>query len=371
MARIYADHAGTSPLLPAAKEAMMPWLEGGGNPSSVHHEGRQAKAALDAAREVVATSIGVEFADVIFTSGGTESANLAIIGAALANQSMKRKRVLVSAGEHHCVLGCIKTLERLGFVVELLPIDCEARLSLPALENALGDDVFLVAAMAANNEFGTIQPTDEISALCAQNGTLYFCDQVQVFPQKIDQIAMASASAHKIGGPMGIGALAVQPGVKIGPLIAGGGQERERRGGTENVAGAVGFAAAILNLQDDHRAMARNAFVGELQAQPIKGLTWTVEDSTHQLTGHAHLRIDGCSAESMLIVMDGLGLSASNGAACSSGAVEPSHVMLAAGFSEKEAGEALRFTFGRSDSADLGRRAAKIVSEAVRMVQNS
>lgn len=342
MSRVYLDHAATSPLLPAAREAMLPWLDGA-NPSSLHLEGRRSKAAIDEAREVLASALRADFGEVIFTSSGTEAANLAILGAALAHEG-SRRRILFSAAEHHCVLHTQPALERLGFTVERLPVNQVAETDLNALEERLGDDVLLVSVMHANNETGTVQPVEEVTKLCSQNGALFVCDAVQSFlTLPVPDADLVTVAAHKIGGPRGVGAVRIRAGTKIKPLLAGGGQEREVRGGTENVAGVVGFAAAVLNQPSDDRAKLRDAFEAALPE-----FTWT--RPPHRLPGHAHGRIAGRMAETALIAFDRAGLSASSGAACSAGSVEPSHVMMACGYSESEAREGLRFTFGKGQS---------------------
>jgi len=364
--RIYLDHAATSPLLPAARDAMAKWAGEGANPSSLHAEGRLAKQALDEARETVADALGCLFAEVVFTSSGTEAANLAIVGSALANEDQRRQRVLFSAAEHHAVLETAPLLTRLGYEVQILPVDRYAAVRLDALEDALGDDVLLVAAMHANNEVGTFNPISQIVEMAHRCGALVFCDAVQTFSRDTGADLVA-VSAHKIGGPRGVGALTVRAGVKLKPTIAGGGQERELRGGTENVAGIAGFAAAVANQPPDRRQLVRDAFRRAL-SEPAE---WTTLDGPHAvLPGHAHLRAKGCSAESMLIVLDRMGVSASSGAACSSGSIEPSHVLLACGYSESEAREALRFTFGKSTTIEEAEEAAVRVSAAIRQVRS-
>ncbi len=376
--RIYLDHAATTPLLPEVREAMRPWLESAyGNPSSLHEEGRRAKDALDEARETLAEALGCLFAEVVFTSGGTEAANLAILGAALANRDTRRNRVFFGAAEHHCVLHTVPLLERLGYRVEIAPVDRIARIDLDALEGMLGDDVLLVAVQHANNELGTIQPAAEIAKMAREAGALYVCDAVQTFlcgplTPKADTLGadLLFVSAHKAYGPKGAGALYVRAGTKVQPVTVGGGQERELRAGTENVAGIVGFGAAVRPLHShpelsERTRTARDSFRRSLDESRPEGLRWTLEDSRDALPGHAHLRLDGLSAESMLIVLDRMGVAASSGAACSSGSLEPSHVLLACGYSEREAREGLRFTFGiDSTEAEAAEAASRCLSAA-------
>ena len=344
---------------------MAPWLAGEyGNPSSLYEEGRRARAAIDEAREVVSGALGCLFAEVVFTSGGTEAANLAIVGAALANEDAARRRILLGAAEHHCVLHTRPILERLGYRVESIPVDRVARVRLDELESMLAPDVLLVSLMSANNELGTIQPVDEVAVLAHRHGALYHCDAVQSLaiqspkPKTQDRADLASYSAHKIGGPKGVGALFVRAGTKVKPLSVGGGQEREMRAGTENVAGIVGFAAARSAILDLQSSPARDHFLDLLTAA---GFIPTVPNRADALPRHVHVRLPGVDAETMLIKLDRMGVSASSGAACSSGSLEPSHVLLACGYLAKEAREGLRFTFGPSTSVAEAEEAARVV----------
>ena len=396
MSRLYLDHAATTPLCREAYDAMQPWLlESYGNPSSIHEDGRKARMAIDEAREVVASALGCDFSEVVFTSGGTEAANLAILGAALNYRGYERPRVLMSAVEHHCVLHCRKPLEELGYVVETIPVDRVARVDLGWLESAMGDDVLLVAVMHANNELGTIQPADEVARLAEEHGALYFCDAVQTFgaegrgegvsPMRPEADAslylrpfvrppLLSVSSHKIHGPKGVGALVVRAGVRLRSLIHGGGQERELRPGTENVAGIVGFGAAAKAWVagaadgDARKRAARDLFLDRLADLVPQRLRLTVPDREAVLPGHAHVRFEGVGAESMLMVLDMMGLSASSGSACSAGSLDASHVLLACGYSEAEAKEGLRFTFGSDSTSEEAEAAAQTVARAVRQV---
>jgi cysteine desulfurase len=360
MTRIYLDHAATTPVLPEVAEAMAPWLRSGfGNPSSLYEEGRRAKDAIDEAREKLSSALGCLFAEVLFTSSGTEAANMAILGAALANEDRSRDRVLLGAAEHHCVLHTRPLLERLGYHVELIPVNRIARARLDALEEMIGPDVLLVSVMAANNELGTLQPVREVGELCKASGSLFHCDSVQMFgPVDAD---LATYSAHKLYGPKGVGAIYVRAGTRLKPLAVGGGQEREMRAGTENVAGIVGFGAAV-TAHTAPTPLARDRFLDRLVAA---GFVATVPDRADALAGHAHVRLPGVDAETMLIRLDRMGVSASSGAACSSGSLEASHVLLACGYSEREAREGLRFTFGRfSTVAEAEEAASRVIAAA-------
>jgi cysteine desulfurase len=371
--RIYVDHAATTPLLPEVRAAMEPWLGSEfGNPSSLNSEGRKAKDAIDQAREVLSEELGALFAEVIFTSSGTESANMAIIGAALANQDPKRTRVLMGAAEHHCVLNTEFLLKRLGYTVHHVPVNREAVIDLRALEGLLGSDVLLVSAMHANNELGTLQPVEEVARLAHGVGALYHCDAVQTFmcglPRwTVDDIGadLLTLAAHKLNGPKGAGLTYIRAGTSVKPLIAGGGQEREMRAGTEDVATIVGFAKAVLQhriLDHSPKQKARDAFKQRLTELNPNGLQWSVQGAP-SLAGHAHFRIAGTVAESMLISLDRAGISASSGASCSSGSLEPSHVLLACGYSPEEAKQGLRFTFGHTNTVEEGTRAAETVAD--------
>lgn len=372
MRRIYLDNAATTPLLPEAREAMLPWLdEGYGNPSSLHQDGRRAKDAIDRAREHISESLGCLFAEVLFTSGGTEAANLATVGSALNNSDAKRKRILIGAAEHHCVIHTKSVLEKLGYLIELIPVDKFALIDLDWLGSNLADDVLLVSVMHANNELGTLQPCRKVAELCAEVGALYHCDAVQTFLtgwKVCDlQADFVTVSAHKINGPKGVGAFYMRAGVKVQPLAIGGGQEREVRAGTENVAGIAGFgAAAAMQPKKPDQTYLRDAFLAQLD-----GAVETVSDKSLILGSHAHVRFPGIDAETMLIRLDRMGISASSGAACSSGSLEPSHVLLACGYSETEAKEGLRFTFGWPNTMDDAIEAAARVNQCVADIRST
>jgi len=331
---------------------MLPWLDPQGNPSSLHAEGRRARAAIDTARERVAERMGCEFAEVVLTSGGTEACNLALVGRALANEEPGRNRILISATEHACVWAVAPLLRRLGYRVETIPVDRFAR---PLLDR-VDDDVLLVAAMAANNELGTITDVSAIVAKVRAAGATYFCDAVQTAgPTDADLVAIAG---HKIGGPRGVGALIVRAGTRIEPFVAGGAQERERRGGTEDTAAIVGLGTACALPLPSLRP-ARDAFLdtlGAVESVP-RGET---------LAGHAHVRFPGVEAETLLLALDRAGIAASAGAACASGSLEPSHVLLACGWTSQAAKEGVRFTFGWPNTVEEAGEAAARVTTVVR-----
>jgi len=378
MSRLFLDHAATTPLLPEVADAMIPWLGGtAANPSSSYAEGRKAKEAIDRAREIVSESLGSLFGEICFTAGGTEAANLAMLGVALGAKS-GRNRILMSGAEHHCVLHTAPVLSRLGFKCELITVDRHGIVDVHKLREQLGDDVLLVATMHANNELGTFNPISEISSACRNAGSLLFVDAVQTVGQmdvRVDELDadIVSLAAHKFNGPKGAGALYVRSGTAFEAVTRGGGQEREVRAGTENVAGIVGLghALAIANSQQASREAAKSAhraaFLSVLDASGIP-YNLTLRDDIDRLSGHLHFRIPGVKAESMLIALDRAGVSASSGAACSSGSIEPSHVLLACGFSQTESDEALRFTFGW-EPCDAKLAAEKVVEQAQRMLK--
>ena len=378
VARIYLDHAATTPLCLEAKEVMSAWLsENFGNPSSLHAEGRKAKDAIDSVREILSSTLGSLFAEVLFTSGGTEAANLAIIGTALNHVDSARRRILLGAAEHHCVIHTKDTLELLGFQVEFIPVDREARINLNALENLIHDDVLLISCMHANNELGTINPIRTIAEITHKHGALLHVDAVQTFmaPGLNWKVAdldpdILTVSAHKIYGPKGVGAIYIRAGVKLKPLITGGGQEREMRGGTENVAAILGFGEAIKVAH--HRPVSptnpRDTFRDHLISLGAIPSVW---GDVPVLRGHAHFRFPDIDAETMLIVLDRLGVSASSGSACSSGSIEPSHVLIAAGYSDLESRQGLRFTFGRATSTEDANGAAERVKQAVSQIRQA
>lgn len=375
--RIYLDYAATTPLHPQVRDAMLPWLSDSfGNPSSLYQEGQKAKEAIDQSREALSGAIGCLFGELLFTSSGTEAANLAVVGAALAHKG-ERKRIVFAAAEHHCVLNTRPILERLGYQVDIAPVDRFAQVDMSALPGLLSDDVLLVSVMHANNELGTVNDVAEVAKLAERAGALYHCDAVQTFPWlneqrwTVDDLGadLVTLSAHKIGGPKGAGALYVRGGTDIEPVITGGGQERDMRAGTENVAAIVGFGEAVRQRIEDtsyttYRTYAKDAFLEALEGDFVLSV-----EGVETLSGHLHLRFPGASTESMLILLDRMGVAASSGAACSSGSVEPSHVLTACGWDEKAVNEGLRFTFGGSTTVEEAREAAKRVNEAAKSIR--
>jgi len=371
MDRIYLDHAATTPLCPEAREAMLPWLSDGfGNPSSLHFEGRRARAAIDQSREIFSEQLGCLFGEIVFTSCGTEAANLGVIGGALsARDQFGGYEVILAASEHHCVLHTQSFLERLGFSVFMAPVDREAKVDMNWLSDHIRPRTALVSVMHANNEQGTLNPVVEIGKMCRREKMFFHIDAVQTFPDtwRVDDFEadLLTLSAHKFYGPKGVGVLYARSGVKPTPFMVGGGQEREVRAGTENVAGIVGAGVAaktVVSWGDWRTGVAecRDAFESELG----EGFAHSVTNS-ERLTGHCHVRYPGIDAETALIRLDREGISASSGAACSSGSLEPSHVLAACGYSDEESKEGLRFTFGKSNTIEQSKKAGKIVKDVL------
>jgi cysteine desulfurase len=297
------------------------------------------------------------------------------VGSGQRGNPWRRKRILLGAADHHCVLHTADNLRKLGYQVDLVPSLKDSAPDLDQLENLLKDDVLLLSLMHANNETGRIYPVEKIVQMCAKWDVVYHCDAVQTFlkddlPDPVKLGAdLVSVAAHKINGPKGVGGLYIKGGTKIKPLVAGGGQERELRAGTENVVAIAGFGEAIRSNKPHDVGPLRDAFVARLQdAGALPTLPSLAQGEC--LTGHAHVRFPGIDAETLLIRFDQAGLSSSSGSACSSGSVEPSHVLLACGYSEEEAKEGLRFTFGLGNTPTEAHLGADVVVEAVEAVRN-
>jgi cysteine desulfurase len=365
---VYLDHAATTPMLPEAIEAYTGALRLVGNPSSIHSHGQNAKRMLEEAREKVAASLGCDPVEVVFTSGGTEAINLAIKGLYWARNSADRPRprILVPRGEHHATVDTVEWLEQSeGAVVHWLPIDAVGRVELPALQDALRshDDIAMITLLVANNEVGTVQPVADVVALAAEYGIPVHADAVCAYGQlPIDfaasGLAALSVSAHKIGGPLGIGALVLSRSVTVVPLIHGGGQQRQVRSGTQDAPAAVSFAAAataVLASRDAEAARLR-----QLRDRLIAGVRAAVPsaelqgDPIDRLPGNAHFTFPGCEGDSLLFLLDAAGVSVSTGSACQAGIPEASHVLLGMGLTPARSRGALRFTLGHtSTDADV------------------
>jgi cysteine desulfurase len=359
---IYLDHAATSPLTPEVLAAYVSALSVVGNPSSIHSQGQNAKRMLEEAREQVAASLGADSVEVTFTSGGTESINLAIKGLYWArNQKASRPRVLIAAGEHHATIDAATWLGAFeGAQIEEIPIDEFGHVDLAALETALADDVALVSILWANNEVGTIQPIDRVVALAAAHGVPVHADAVAAYGYlPIDfhttGLAALSVSAHKIGGPAGTGALVLARSATVIPLIHGGNQQRGRSG-TQDAAGAVAFgvaATAATAALAEHAAQLRvlrdHLVQGVVDAVPQAILRGDPED---RLPGNAHFTFPGCEGDSLLFLLDVAGFSVSTGSACQAGVPEASHVLLSMGLSEADARGALRMTLNHTTTLE-------------------
>lgn len=360
---IYLDHAATTPLDPQVLEAMMPYLtERYGNASSIHRLGRQALDALDDARDMVAAVLGASPKEIIFTGGGSEADNLAIKGVALAQrQAGKGAHIITSAIEHHAVLHAVEYLELFGFEVTVLPVDQTGLVSPDTLRAAIRPDTVLVSIMYANNEVGTIQPIIELGAICRDHGVPFHTDAVQaagslslnVRELNVDLLTLA---AHKFYGPKGVGALYVRRGIPLLPQLNGGGQERRRRAGTENVAGSVGLAHALRMAEERRPTYA--AHCAALRDRLADGILARVPYShiaghpARRLPNNLNMTFDYIEGESVLLLLDQKGVAASSGSACTSGSLEASHVLLALGVSPERAIGSVRFSVGKSTTAE-------------------
>jgi len=358
MEPIYLDHNATTPIAPEVVEAMLPWLSGKpGNASSRHLFGREASLALDHAREQVAAFINCHPSELVFTSGGTESNNLALIGAARSRRS-RRDHLVVGASEHYAVLEPAGYLSRHdAFRLDTLPVDIDGFAVPERLAELVSGNTALVSVMTANNETGAIQDIATLSTIARKAGALFHTDAVQVVGKmpvdiRSPEVDLLSLCAHKIYGPIGVGALFIRRGVRIEPLFFGGTHERRRRPGTENVAGAVGMAKALeiagQRMADDW------ARLTELADHLIDGLLDRIPDTTLNSPRHdriaqtVNVSFAGVDGESVLISLDEAGIACSSGSACTSGATEPSHVLTAMGRNHLEARSAIRFSLGRS-----------------------
>lgn len=361
MPRIYFDHNATTPLRPQVLEAMVPYLTGAvGNASSIHGFGREARDAVEAARDILARSLGCSSGEVYFTSGGTEADNWAIEGMACSRRQ-RRRRIVTSAVEHHAVLHTCRHLEQRGFEVIYVPVDEYGVVDLNAVESALDDNTALVSIMHANNETGTIQPLAEIGRLARARGVPLHVDAVQSFGKldfRVDDLSadLVSVSAHKINGPKGTGALYVRSGLEIEPWCRGGGQERGLRTGTENVAGIVGLGRAVELRVAEGRDLEVEAKV--LRDRLQQGLLQRVEDlhvnghPQRRLANTLNLSFQRVEAEAVLLDLDLKGVAASSGSACAEGEPEPSHVLLAMGLAPRTASGSVRFSLGWGNTVD-------------------
>lgn len=375
MERIYLDHAATTPMHPRVIEKMMEVMNNNfGNPSSIHSFGREARHYIDLARETLARSIGAKENEIIFTSGGTESDNMALFGAAESNQHLG-KHIITTQIEHHAVLHACQKLEKMGFDVTYLPVDETGVLSLDDLREALREDTILVSVMYGNNEVGTIQPINEIGELLQSHQALFHTDAVQAYGiEEINveelNVDLLSVSAHKINGPKGTGFLYVRDKVKLVPRAYGGEQERKRRAGTENVAAIVGFQEAV-KIASEERLVKREkyqefkkTFIEKLAAHNIEfSINGLLEKSVPHVL---NLTFPGTNVEAMLVNLDLAGIAVSSGSACTAGSIEPSHVLVAMfGKESDRLINSIRFSFGFNTTED---QIIKTAEETARIV---
>ena len=352
---IYADNAATTKMSRAAIDAMLPVMEENyGNPSSLYMFGQRAKEILEDARSQVASVINAEPREIIFTSGGSEADNQAIRSAAMIGKKKGKNHIISTAFEHHAVLHTLKKLEQEGFEVTLLDVHEDGLVRVEELEAAIREDTCLVTVMFANNEIGTIQPIHQIGQVCKEHGVIFHTDAVQAMGHlpidvKEDNIDLLSASAHKFHGPKGIGFLYVRKGIRLTNLIEGGAQERGLRAGTENVASIVGMAAALkesvahMKEETDHMRKMRDLLIAGLARIPHSALNG---DPVKRLPGNVNFCFEGIEGESLLLLLDDRGICASSGSACTSGSLDPSHVLLAIGRVHDVAHGSLRLSLG-------------------------
>jgi cysteine desulfurase len=361
----YLDHAATTPMLPEALDAYAATARELGNASSLHAPGRHARRRVEESRERIAAALGARPSEVIFTSGGTESDNLAVKGIFWARRAAepRRARIIASAVEHHAVLDSVEWLARQeGATVTWLPVDGAGRVEVDALRETLGeygDEVAFVTAMWANNEVGTVQPVAELAEICAGHDIPLHTDAIQAVSQVPVDFAGSGAGAltvtgHKLGGPIGVGALVLGRDVECTPLLHGGGQERDVRSGTLDVPGIVAFATAVESAVKGRAEYA--ARVGEIRDASIAGVCRAVPgavlngDPLDRLPGNAHFSFPGCEGDALLLLLDAQDIACSTGSACSAGVAQPSHVLLAMGADDDRARSSLRFTLGHTST---------------------
>ncbi|MTI82945.1 MAG: cysteine desulfurase NifS [Firmicutes bacterium] len=362
MRRVYMDHSATTPVRAEVAEEMYKYIiDNFGNPTSLHSFGRQVRNAVEEARENVAASIGAKTNEIVFTSGGTESDNMAIHGVAHANKN-KGNHIITSAVEHHAVINTVKALGKEGFTITIVPVDKHGVVDPDDVANAITEKTILVTIMHANNEVGTIQPIQEISKITREHGVIFHTDAVQSFgkiPVNVDDLGvdLLTISGHKIYAPKGIGALYIRKGTRWKQsLFHGGSQERLRRAGTENVAGIVALGKACRLATDDLESEARH--ISQLRDRLIEEVTSKISyvnitgHPTRRIPGHASFCFQYIEGESMLLSLDMKGIAASSGSACTSGSLEPSHVLLSMGIPHEVAHGSIRLTLGRDNTEE-------------------
>ena len=377
--QIYADNAATTKMSDLAIEAMLPYMkENYGNPSSLHSVGQEAAEVLLAAREKMAKCLGCETREIYFTSGGSEADNQAIVSAAIRGEKKGKKHIVSTQFEHHAVLHTLKKLEKQGFEITLLPVGEMGMVNPDDVENAIKDDTCLVTVMYANNEIGTIQPIEKIGAICKEKGVIFHTDAVQAAGHlkinvKEQNIDMLSLSAHKFHGPKGVGALYVKSGIVVSNIIEGGAQERGKRGGTENIPAIVSMAAAF---EDACSKIDENAAkLTKMRDRLIEGLSKIPHsilngDAKKRLPGNVNMCFEGIEGESLLLMLDMHGVCASSGSACTSGSLDPSHVLLAIGRVHEIAHGSLRLTLCEYNTEEEVEHIIKAVTEVVGYLRN-
>ena len=361
MPRIYADNAATTKISQTAMKAMISAMENSyGNPSSIHQIGMSANDALQTAREQIARCLGCMPKEIFFTSGGTESDNQAIVSAAMLGAKQNKRHIISTAFEHHAVLHTLRRLKEQGFEIQLLDVGAEGNITAAQVEEAIRPDTCLVTVMFANNEIGSVLPIAEIGEVCRAHGVLFHTDAVQAaghIPVNVREqnIDMLSLSAHKFHGPRGIGALYVKRGIELTSLMEGGGQERGKRPGTENLPAIMGMAAA---LKEECTLMEQNeAKVIAMRDRLIQGLSqipYSILNGSREkrLPGNVNFCFEGVSGESLLLLLDSRGICASSGSACASGALDPSHVLLSLGLAPEIAQGSLRISLDISNTEE-------------------
>ena len=358
---VYADNSATTRVSDKALEAMLPYLKDSyGNASSIYKKGREAKIAVETARDKMAALLGAQPKEIFFTSGGSEANNWAIKGVAQMMAQRGKKHIITSAFEHHAVLHCTEVLAKQGFEITYIPVNANGVVNPDDVKNAIREDTALVTIMYANNEIGTVQPIAEIGAICRESGVLFHTDAVQAvghIPVDVvaDKVDMLTLSGHKFHAQKGVGALYVRTGVRLPIYIDGGGQEKARRAGTENVPGIVGMAAALedaaANMQSENSRLTkmRDRLIDGLLKIPRTRLNG---DREKRLAGNVNISFEGIEGESLLLMLDFQGIAASSGSACTSGSLDPSHVLLAIGLIHEVAHGSLRLSIGAENTEE-------------------
>lgn len=374
---IYADNAATTkPSEHVISEMVRVMRNAYGNPSSIHSMGGDALDELETARKTIADILGCTPSEIVFTSGGSEADNQAIISSAYTGAKAGKKHIVSTAFEHHAVLHTLDRLREQGFDVTLVPVNEDGIVKPEDIENAIRDDTALVSVMYANNEIGTIQPVGAIGKICKEHGVVFHTDAVQAFGNiavSLENIDMLSLSAHKFHGPKGVGLLYVRRGCELLSLINGGAQEKGRRAGTENLPGIVGMAAAMKdaaeNLAEKSRNLTakRNYIISELKKIPHSVLNG---DEENRLPGNINMCFEGIDGEPLILMLDLRGIEASSGSACTSGSLEPSHVLRAIGRNPEIARGSLRLSIGEDITDDDARSIVKNVTETVEFLRN-